>query len=270
MSHRGAPVLECRSLRLAGGPRVLVDDLSVAVARGEVWAILGPNGAGKSTLLQAMAGLSAAAAGEVWLDGRRLVGTFAHSRDTGTMGLREAARLRGFLPQAIRDPFAADVRDVVALGRHPHVSAWGWENGESDRCVAEALAAVDLAGFEPRDVLTLSGGERQRVAIALLLVQRPALYLLDEPVAHLDPAHQVSVLRRFRSGADRDGDAVVFSAHDPNLALRFATHAMLLDGRGAVRAGARDAVLTAVHLSACYGCPMRPVDAGGHVLFVPD
>lgn len=250
-------LVEAVDLSLSAGPRVLVDALSLPVRRGEVWAVVGPNGSGKTTLLHALAGLRDPDGGLVRLSGR----AFADWPPG------EAACLRGLLPQVIGDSFGAGVLELVLIGRHPHLARWAWE-GDDDRAIARAaLAAVDLAGFETRDVLTLSGGERQRVAIAALLAQDPLALLLDEPLAHLDLHHQLMLMRHLQAQASTRGRGVVFSVHDLNLAARFATHALVLGPRGH-RAGAADAVLTEPVLSEAFGHPLSRVRAGGHWVFV--
>ena len=133
-----------------------------------------------------------------------------------------------------------------------------------------ALVAVGLAGMEARQIHTLSGGERQRLAIATLLAQAAPLYLLDEPLAHLDLNHQMAVLELF-AGAARDcGAGVVMVLHDPALAHRFCDQALLIDGDGNCELGAVDAVLTAEKLSALYGYPLRQFEDGGRRSFIPD
>ncbi|MCU0969712.1 MAG: ABC transporter ATP-binding protein [Rubrivivax sp.] len=253
-----APLLEACALGLQAGGRRLADGLSVVVRRGECWAVLGPNGAGKTTLLLALAGLATPAAGNVRLAGRPI----------GDWTPSEAACLRGLVPQQVHDAFPAGVLDLVLLGRHPHLGRWGWED-EADRTIARAaLAAVDLAGFEARDVLTLSGGERQRVAIAALLAQEPLAMLLDEPVSHLDLHHQVTVLGALAAQARERGRAVVMSLHDLGLARRFATHALLLGG-GTHHAGPVDEVLSEDRLAAAYGHRVRRAEVDGQVVYVP-
>lgn len=252
-------LLEARGLSLRAGPRILVDDLSFQVAPGEVWALLGPNGSGKTTLLHTLAGLQEPLAGTVQLGGRPLA----------AWPPGEAACLRGLLPQVLSDSFSASVLELVLIGRHPHLARWAWE-GEGDREIARAaLAAMDLAGFEARDVLTLSGGERQRVALAALLAQDPLLLLLDEPLAHLDLHHQLMLLAHLGRLAAQAGRGVLLSVHDLNLALRVATHAIVLGPQGH-RAGPAAEVLDAAVLSAAFGHGLQRVQAGGRWLFVPE
>ena len=255
-----APLLEAKNLSLGVNGRTLVRELSFELNPGEVWCMLGPNGAGKTTFLHTAVGLREPQGGALRLAGRPLADWTA----------AEAARQRSFLPQAFHDAFRASVMDSVLLGRHPYLSRWQWE-GESERELAlTALGDVDLAGFERRDVLTLSGGERQRVALAALLAQDAPLFLLDEPISHLDLHHQVLVLEHLVKLARTRGKGVLFTVHELNLAARFASHALLFMPQGAVRQGPIGAVLTEDALRSAFGHRVTRVEAAGQTLFVPE
>lgn len=255
-----APLLAVDRLTLGVGRRTLVEDASFAVFPGELWCVLGPNGAGKTQLLHALAGLRAVDSGSIRIAGRTMA----------EWSLRDAARLRAFLPQTIHDAFGATALEIVMMGRHPHLGRWSWESA-ADRAIAEAaLTAMDLGGAAQRDVTTLSGGERQRVAIAALLAQRAPLMLLDEPATHLDLRHQIGVLARFAALA-REGDkAVMLSIHDFNLARRFATHALLFRGGARVAYGEIAEIMTAEALAAAFDHPLAQVSIAGRSVFVPE
>jgi iron complex transport system ATP-binding protein len=240
-------ILEARNLAVSIGPHRVCAKLDLALAAGERLAILGRNGAGKSTLLSTLAGLRASDGGSLQLAGRSYE----------ALGLREAARLRGWLGQDRNDPFASSVLDTVLTGRHPHLGRWSWESANDADIARDALRAMGLAGMETRDVQTLSGGERQRAAIATLLAQQPRLFLLDEPLAHLDLNHQMATLELFGGLARAGGAAVVMVLHDPNFALRFCDRALLLFGDGSHAEGAVADVLNEDTLSRLYGHPMR-------------
>jgi iron complex transport system ATP-binding protein len=249
--------LVARDVTVSVGERVLVAGLELTVSPGDRLVILGRNGTGKTLLLHTLAGLRAPAAGEVLLDDEPL---HAHGR-------RAVALRMGLLLQIYEDAFPLTVLDAVLVGRHPHLGFWQWE-GAADHAIAHAaLAAVDLSGMDARAVTTLSGGERRRLAIATLLAQQPSIYLLDEPLNHLDPQHQIAILDHCATLA-RAGHGVVATLHDANLAARFGTRALLLHGDGRWQLGATEDVLTSAHLSALFRTPILQVPSELGPVFV--
>ena len=253
------PLLQARQLTVSIGQRTFCRNLDLVLHPGERLVILGRNGAGKSTLLSVLAGLRAPRVGEVRLDGV----TYAE------LGARRSALIRGWLPQARGDAFASTVLETVLVGRHPHLERWGWESEKDAKIVRQALAAVDLSGFEQRDVQTLSGGERQRVAIATLLAQAPRLFLLDEPIAHLDLKHQIAMLELFSAQARETGAAVAMVLHEPALAWRYSDRVLLIHGDGLTECGPTREMLTAERLSALYQYPLHALESDGRVSFIP-
>jgi iron complex transport system ATP-binding protein len=253
------PRLAVEALSLTLGGRTLCRDLSCALTAGETLAILGRNGAGKSTLLATLAGLRPPSAGRVLLSGR----DYAH------WNAREAARLRGWLGQRQEDPFPATVLEVALSGRHPHLARWQWEGAADYAAARAALRETGLEALAGRDARALSGGERQRLALAALLAQDAPLMLLDEPLTHLDLNHQIAVLeilaRRARAGA-----TVVMVLHDPGLALRYASRALLLYDDGSNATGTAAELLRTETLSRLYAHPLLYAKAGERVAFVPD
>ncbi len=253
------PLLEARKLTVRIGAKIFCRDLDLTLNAGERLAILGRNGAGKSTLLSVLAGLRAPEGGEVLLDGASYA----------TLGAKKSALVRGWLPQVRADAFASTVLETALVGRHPHLDRWGWESDKDAAIVRAALAAVDLTAFEQRDIQTLSGGERQRLAIATLLAQAPRLFLLDEPIAHLDLKHQIAMLELF-AGAARDcGASVAMVLHEPALAWRFCDRVLLIHGDGRCDAGPASQMLSAERLSALYQYPLVAVESDGRISFIP-
>jgi len=249
-------MLAARGLSVSIGLHKVCLDLDLDLAPGSRLAILGRNGAGKSTLLATLAGLRAADAGTLLLEGK----TYAEH------GLRAAAKRRGWLGQDRSDPFASTVLEAVLTGRHPHLDRWSWESAADTEIARTALVAMGLAGMETREIHTLSGGERQRVAIAALLAQEPRLYLLDEPLAHLDLNHQIATLDLLSQRAGATGSALAMVLHDPNLALRYCDQVVLLYGDSRHRVGAAMDILDAATLSDLYGHPLRRVEN----FFIPE
>ena len=253
------PLLETEDLLLGAGGRTLVRGMSFRLNAGEVWCLLGPNGSGKSTFLHTAAGLREAQGGALRVAGKA----------PWDWPAAAAARQRAYLPQNFHDAFSASVLESVMLGRHPHLSRWQWEGEDERELALAALRAVDLSGFERRDVLTLSGGERQRAALAALLVQDAPLLLLDEPVSHLDLHHQILVLELLVKLARDRGRGVLFTVHDLDLAARFASHALLLTPRAPPLQGPIGTVMTEAALERAFGHRVARVELAGRTVFLP-
>jgi iron complex transport system ATP-binding protein len=252
-------MLSCHSLTLQVPGRILCRDLSVTFAPGEVWAVLGRNGSGKSTLMHALAGLDHATTAAVTLDGLPL------------MAAPRAARARavGVLLQHEETQFWGGVLDFVLLGCFPHARAWrGFDHDDAARAM-RALDAVGLGSESGRSYVTLSGGERQRARIAQLLAQDPRVFLLDEPLQHLDLQHQVRVLGLFQQLAGQQERAVAIVLHDALWPSRFCSHALLLYDDGTALTGPARDVLTRAHLERLFDSPLTEVGVGEDRYFVP-
>ena len=237
-----APRLTAFQLTLQTGTRTLVESLDLTLESGEVLGILGANGAGKSTLLTVLAGLAAPAQGRVTLDGHAL---------STLLPLTRAQHI-GLLPQGDEGGFFGSVADFVALGRYPFAAAHGRPFGHAPDDLAPHLATWELTELARRPFDTLSGGERQRARLAQLAVQRPSIALLDEPLTHLDPAHQARLLAWARSEADA-GRTVAMTLHDPNWAAGHCDRLLFLHGEGRWQLGTPAELLTPAALEALYG-----------------
>jgi iron complex transport system ATP-binding protein len=220
----------------------LLHGVSLTAPAGRLTGVLGPNGAGKSTLLRIVAGLTKPAAGQV------LVG----DDDLHRLPRRIRARRVAFLEQQSATEQPLRVRQVVELGRIPHLGRWQ-SPGPLDRAaVDEALHSVGMIGYADRRWSTLSGGEQQRVQLARALAQRPEVLILDEPTNHLDIAAQLSIMARVAE-LGRTGIAAV---HDLHLAASYCDHVVLLSRGRVAAAGAPAAVLTPDLIEQVYG--VRP------------
>lgn len=257
MTRETSSALSCSDLGVVVPGRQLVRALHMTVHAGDFLAVLGQNGAGKSLTLHTLAGLRTPDTGSI-----ELLGTALDKRPR-----KEIAQRLALLPQYSDDAFPATVLDTALSGRHPHVPAWQWETADDRKIARDCLAVMDIADLEQRDVATLSGGERRRLAVAQVLAQSPQVYLLDEPTNHLDPQHQLDVLDVF-SARVRAGATVIASLHDVNLAVRYASHCLLLFGDGRWQLGSCDKVLGEALLSELYGTTMEGVAWRGNTLFV--
>lgn len=241
-------MLACSNLTVRIAGRTLVRNLNLATRGGQNIALLGQNGAGKTLTLHTLAGLRQPDSGQVSLGGRALT----------DMGRREIARSLGLLMQAYEDPFPSTVLETVLVGRHPHIDFWQWESPEDVEQARRALTLMDLQGLEHRNIHTLSGGERRRLAIAAVLAQQPGVYLMDEPLNHLDPQHQLHVLKLMQETA-LAGGTVLTTLHDPNAAAGYCTDALLLFGDGSWLMGPCEEVLNADNLGRLYGTRVEEI-----------
>ena len=249
-------VLATAALGLTLGDARVLDDVSLRFEQGRVTALLGANGAGKSSLLACLAALRAPDTGVATLDGA----------DVATLDRRNRGRRIGLLPQAGDVHWNIDVRTLVGLGRLPHRGRWGETAADRD-AIERAMAATDVAGLATRGVEHLSGGERGRVLLARVLAGEPDWLLADEPLASLDPGHQIDVATMLRSVAAA-GRGVVLVVHDLGLAARIADDVVLLKRGRVVAAGTADAVLTADLIGETYGITVEIGRTAGGVRYI--
>ena len=226
--------LTIQQLTLQAGAHTMVASLDLALEAGEVLGILGANGAGKSTLISVLAGLAVPEQGRVMLDNQILAALPPLVR----------AQYIGLLPQGDEGGFFGSVADFIALGRYPC--------GDNEGDLSLQLSNWDLLGLAHRTLDTLSGGERQRARMAQLAMQMPQIFLLDEALTYLDPAHQARLLAWARSQADA-GKSVVLTLHDPNWAAYHCDRLLFLFGEGRWQIGTPDTLLNPASLEALYG-----------------
>ncbi len=236
------PPLEARGLVFEAGGRRIVDDVGIRVERGELVGVIGPNGAGKTTLMRLVCGLLAPAAGTVLLSGAPLSG----------LSHRERARRVAFMSQEIPREAAYAVRDVLLMGRYPHLRRFQTETaGDLERAL-RMLSYVGLAGFEDRNFAQLSGGERQLVLFARVLVQETGLIVLDEPSSHLDIRHQDRIFSMAQELA-QEKMAVLASVHNLNVASHYCARLVLLEQGRIAAQGKPGEVLAPRVLDRVYG-----------------
>lgn len=249
--------MDVENLRATLGKVDVLKDVSFQGEPGEFIGLIGPNGAGKTTLLRALMGF-VASSGTVRFDGR----------DAHKLRLADKARQVAYLPQERDVAWAVSVETVVRLARTSGRPAFvGFD--ENDRVLVEAaMQRMDVIRFRDRPVTELSGGERARVLIARMLAQATPVLLADEPVAGLDPAHQLTLMHCF-TGLAAEGKTVVASLHDLSLAAQSCTRLILMQEGRIVADGTPEAVLTAERLRTVYGIEADLTHLDGRLLVYP-
>jgi iron complex transport system ATP-binding protein len=238
------------------GTRRVVESVSAEIGGGVI-GLIGPNGAGKSTLVRAIAGLIPAE-GAILIDGNAVT----------DLPLRDRARRIAYLPQGQSVHWPLTIERLVALGRLPHLAPFARPAAADAAVIQQALARTDLIDLRDRPFDQLSGGERARVLLARALAVEAPLLLADEPLAALDPAHQIEVMALLRAEAAR-GVTVIAVLHDLTIAARWCDRLLLIDQGALVADGAPRDVLTADRIASVYGVSAFIGEANGQPLIVP-
>jgi len=236
-------LLEASNISYAYLPgNTVLHDISLQLDTGETLYVLGKNGCGKTTLLSCLAGLLKPNVGHVLLEGTLLSNYSAPER----------AKRIGLIPQMHNPAFAYTVREMVMMGRAPHLHWLGSPTEIDHLIVEEALEQVGLSDLQDRPYTEVSGGEQQLVLIARGLAQKCPILLMDEPTAHLDLSNQHRVLEIvYQLG--QQGLSFIISSHEPNDALAYADNVLLMSGGWVTEYGNPQDVLTEPLLSSVYG-----------------
>jgi iron complex transport system ATP-binding protein len=251
--------LAARGVRARYGQREVLRGVDLDAGPGELVALVGPNGAGKSTLLRVVAGLVRPSSGSVSIDGI----------DLWSLDRAAVARHIAVVPQVFETLFPFTVREVVALGRTARLGALGLLNAADAQAVTRALDELDSLELADRRIDRISGGERQRAVLAMALAQEAEILLLDEPTAHLDPAHQRAALEHIARLARDRGLAVVAVLHDLNLASALASRVVVLDDGAVVRDGDPREVITAALVREVFGPGLTVISHDGRPFVLP-
>ena len=235
-------LLKADNVFFKAGEIEILRGVGLSVEPGEMVGLIGPNGAGKSTLLKTLCGIQQPSAGVVRLEGRLL----------SELGREELARNVAYLQQAARVEWPLSVQRIVELGRIPYQNFWAGQSKEDEAIVERAMEVAEVTAYRNRQVTTLSGGEQTLVMLARIFAGEPKLILADEPVAALDPYHQLHVMELLREHAQGDNGVVVI-LHDLSLAARFCDRLVLLNHGTLYTEGEPSSVLSNEYLSDVYG-----------------
>ena len=234
----------------------ILRDLTWQVHGGEHWAVLGPNGSGKTSLLSIVAGYEWPSLGRVSVLGEVY----------GRCDMRALKERIGWVSAALYSwlPARQSARQVAATGIHATIGNWHELSTQDLIQADDALRRIGAYAFRNKRYGILSQGEKQRVMIARALVTRPALLILDEPCAGLDPGARERLLEDVdHLCANPDGPTLLLVSHHVEEIPTHATHALLLKDGHPLAAGPLNEVLTDALLSDLYESPCQVSRANG-------
>jgi len=240
-------MLEGKQLTLTIEGISILKRVDIEVRAGEVVGLIGPNGAGKSSLLRLLMQLEQRGTGDVLF------------KDELIQKIPREVRAQkiGYLAQHARAQWPFTVQKLVELGRIPHQRWWQDCSTVDLQNVEQALRLTETLAYRNRLVTTLSGGEQTLVMLARIFAAEPQLIFADEPVAALDPYHQLHVMEilreHARSSSPQLNKAAVVVLHDLSLAARYCDRLYLLHHGERYCHGTPQEVLTDEHLAAAYG-----------------
>lgn len=242
MDRRLPNRIEVRDLTLAYGSETVLDALSLPIPVGQITVLAGPNGCGKSTLLRAIRRLHAPRSGQVLLD----------EADMAHLPGKELGRRIGLLAQSPTAPQDMTVEELVRLGRYPHQAILQPWSPRDDAAVAGAMAGTGVTALRHRRIGSLSGGQLQRAWIAMVLAQETDTICLDEPVNHLDMAHQLDCLELVARLNRQEGRTIVIVLHDLNLAARYADQLVFVHGGRVHSRGTPEELMTSARIAEVF------------------
>lgn len=229
--------LNTTDLSIGYDKKIVVNDITVKIPKGQITSLIGPNGSGKSTLLKALARILEPAKGEVFIDGENI-----QRLDTKTVAQKIAS-----LSQNSTQISGLTVEEIVAYGRFPYQKGFSGLKEQDYQLINWALEATNLQELRDRTLITLSGGQQQRVWIAMALAQDTDILILDEPITFLDPAHQLEILELLQ-GINRQGKTILMTIHDLNHASRFSDYLLGMKNGELIFQGTPKEIFTAEKL----------------------
>ena len=237
------PVLRAEDLGIGYGEQDVLENISFQVYAGDFLSVIGPNGSGKTTLLRALSGAIRAGTGNVMYKG---IPVRDYSR-------KQLAKSMAVVAQEYAFTYPMTVKEVVLMGRYPHLSRLSFEGPHDLEVARQAMRFTDTEHLGDRRFQELSGGERQRVIIARALAQEPEIVLFDEPTAFLDIGHQVDFFDLIWDLNRNRGLTIVAVSHDINLAAQYSGRMLLMQKGRVYRLGTVSEVVTEDAMRAVYG-----------------
>ena len=239
------------------GGRDIIHKADIKIAKSEITILIGPNGAGKSTLMKALLGLVESGGDRVTFDGIK-----RHD-----ITLTQLAVQIGYLGQNTKPEWNMNVEDLVSLGRLPHQELGISSKSQDQAAINAALNALEIQHLRKRKIEAISGGELALVLLARVLAGKPKYVFADEPLNHLDVAHQIQLIKALQVFC-KNGGGVFAIVHDLTMAARLGNKFALMANGKIVANGDRQ-VLNTQNLSEIFGVEIATAKFNGQTIFVP-
>lgn len=252
------PALAIEDLHFSFGPVTVFEGVSFEVHEGSLCGLFGPNGCGKTTIFKCCLGFLEAVRGKVLIGGT----------EASRLKAAEKARRVAYVPQDHRPPFPFLVKEVVLMGRTPHMGGIFGPSREDRRKAWEALDLLGITGLAERPYNRLSGGQRQLVLIARAIAQGTGLILLDEPTSSLDYSNQIRIWQTLRKIAEQ-GVTLLACSHDPNHVSWYCDQLVAMNGGGILARGRPAEVLSQANLDRIYQGVCSVKQVGSCRMIVP-
>ena len=222
--------------------RLIIDDVSIALVPGKFYGIIGPNGSGKTTMIDLLSRHRLPDEGHIHYNSRAL----------SSFSKKELAREIALVPQNFYINFPFSVREIVTMGRYPHIPRFSAPSAEDMATVKSVMELTETTGFAGRYITELSGGERQRVVFARALAQTTPVLILDEATSNLDINFSLSLLNLAEQRVRHNGDTVIAVMQDINLAAAYCDDLIFMSGGRIAAHGATDSILNTETLRSVF------------------
>jgi ABC-type cobalamin/Fe3+-siderophores transport system ATPase subunit len=252
-------ILQAKNITLTLNRQKVLDDISISIKPGEMLGLIGPNGAGKTSLLRVLANLQRVDQGQLLLN-NTVINNINH---------KTLAQQIGYLAQGAPAHWPLQVRRLIELGRLPYLAPWQGLSTDDKSIVDKAMQLAEVEHLANRVVSTLSGGERLRVLIARMFATQPNIILADEPIAALDPYHQLHTMELLHQHCATAGNSAVVVMHDLNMAARYCHRLVLINHGRVAYQGEPEQVLQAQNLAEVYGIEAQLLDTDGVLTIIP-
>jgi iron complex transport system ATP-binding protein len=229
----------------------ILENISFSVDEGSLCGLFGPNGCGKSTLFKCCLNLLRLEQGAIHINGKSIK----------NLKIKEMAKIAAYVPQEHKPPFPYLVREVVLMGRTPHLKGFFGINSQDKKKVKQALELLEISHLSEKNYNTLSGGQRQMVLMARAIAQETRIMFLDEPTSALDFSNQIKIWKIMRKISD-SGITIFACSHDPNHVSWFCDKVVVVNDKRIFSSGCPKDVITQQTLDSIYKdtCDVKQMD----------